>query len=462
MRSAPECSRWPSSAGPTSASRRCSTGSSARTAPSCTTCRAPPATPSTPWSRPTTGRSASSTPPACAARRRIDEGTEYYSLVRALQAIDDADVALLVIDATEGVTHQDQRLAERVDAAGCPIVVLLNKWELLDAEARADVIVRRSADRLHFLGDGAGAEDPRAHRQGRAQAAAGAGRRRSTAYQPRVPDPGGQRGHPARPRRPSPRPHGARVLYATQGATDPPTFTLFANRELPPHLPALPRAPDLASLRPRRHPDQAAGAPPDRPTERVALIGRLACGDRSRQRVAVLRRGPRLALASRPLRHGRSCCSGSSSLLACAAGRGGVGPIGSYRQRIAGASSRDSARQRRRPARGTSVKDAHTAMPLGGARRGAPSASAAPVPRGALSRCILGAGAPSSLVYGRDFVARGPPGRGRARARAAGPGGARPGGAGAPALGRAAGPRGAARDRRASRSARVYQAGHRA
>ena len=72
-------------------------------------------------------------------KAKIDEGTEYYSLVRALQAVDDADVALLVIDATEGVTHQDQRLAERIDAAGCPIVVLLNKWELLDAEARADV-----------------------------------------------------------------------------------------------------------------------------------------------------------------------------------------------------------------------------------------------------------------------------------------------------------------------------------
>ena len=71
-------------------------------------------------------------------KSRIDDGTEYYSLVRALQAVDDADVALLVIDATEGVTSQDQRLAERVDAAGCPVVVLLNKWDLLaDAERRA-------------------------------------------------------------------------------------------------------------------------------------------------------------------------------------------------------------------------------------------------------------------------------------------------------------------------------------
>ncbi|MEO5901508.1 MAG: ribosome biogenesis GTPase Der, partial [Ilumatobacteraceae bacterium] len=44
-------------------------------------------------------------------RSRIDDSAEYYSLVRALRAIDDADIALLVIDATEGITSQDQRLA---------------------------------------------------------------------------------------------------------------------------------------------------------------------------------------------------------------------------------------------------------------------------------------------------------------------------------------------------------------
>ena len=57
------------------------------------------------------------------------DGTEYFAMVRALRALDQADVALLVIDATEGVTHQDQRLAERIAASGSPVVVLLNKWE---------------------------------------------------------------------------------------------------------------------------------------------------------------------------------------------------------------------------------------------------------------------------------------------------------------------------------------------
>src|SRR4029453_5124583 len=85
-------------------------------------------------------------------RSKIDEGTEYYSLVRALQAVDDADVALLVIDATDGVTGQDQRLAERIDAAGSPIVVMLNKWDLLDADARA-ALRWQVSERLRFIGD---------------------------------------------------------------------------------------------------------------------------------------------------------------------------------------------------------------------------------------------------------------------------------------------------------------------
>ena len=83
-------------------------------------------------------------------KSKIDEGAEYFSLVRALQAIDGADAALLVLDATEGVTHQDQRLAERIDAAGCPIVVLLNKWDLLDNEGRGDATYSIE-DRLAFL-----------------------------------------------------------------------------------------------------------------------------------------------------------------------------------------------------------------------------------------------------------------------------------------------------------------------
>jgi len=164
-------------------------------------------------------------------RSKVDEATEYYSLVRALQAIDRSDVALLVIDATVGVTAQDQRLAERIDAAGCPVVVLLNKWELLDAEGRDDVGYQIS-QRLHFIG-----ESPVL----KISALSGKGVHRLLPalsgtiedYHRRVPTRKvNQVLRAAQSAQPGP--HGARVLYATQGATDPPTFTLFANKEIPP------------------------------------------------------------------------------------------------------------------------------------------------------------------------------------------------------------------------------------
>lgn len=164
-------------------------------------------------------------------RARSGEGPEYYSLVRALRALDHADVALLVLDATEGVTHQDQRLAERVDASGSPVVILLNKWDLLDTDQRLEVS-EAVADRLAFLGYAPVL---------RVSAKSGLGVHRllpavheaMAAYHRRIPTGrlndamrSAQAAHPA--------PGGARILYAVQGAVDPPTVTLFATRRLPP------------------------------------------------------------------------------------------------------------------------------------------------------------------------------------------------------------------------------------
>ncbi|MEY2463474.1 MAG: GTPase, partial [Acidimicrobiaceae bacterium] len=164
-------------------------------------------------------------------RSRIDENTEYYSLVRALQAVDRSDVAVLVIDATEGVTAQDQRLTERIDAAGCPVVILLNKIELLDADDRA-ALTSEVERKLHFIGEAVVLK---------MSALTGKGVHRLVpvladaieSYHTRIPTRkvndvirDAQIAQPA--------PHGARVMYALQGAADPPTFTLFSNKELPP------------------------------------------------------------------------------------------------------------------------------------------------------------------------------------------------------------------------------------
>jgi GTP-binding protein len=168
-------------------------------------------------------------------KSRIDEGTEYYGLVRSLQAIDRADAALLVIDATEGVTHQDQRLAERVDAAGCATVVVLNKWDLLDTDRRAEVLAQLG-DRLGFLAYAPVLKTSAltGRNVGRLLPALFQAR---DEYHRRVPTGAlnqvlaeAQAAHPP----PVERGHRPRILYATQGATDPPTFTLFTTRSLPP------------------------------------------------------------------------------------------------------------------------------------------------------------------------------------------------------------------------------------
>ena len=163
-------------------------------------------------------------------KARIDEDTEYYSTVRALKAVDKSDVALLVIDATIGITHQDQRLAERVDGAGCPIVILLNKWELLNT-AQREKIGEDVERKLSFLADPPILRISALTGKGvnrlwpALQTAVGEYRTRIPTRQVNKVIRAAQAAQPA--------PHGARVLYATQGATDPPTFTLFANREVP-------------------------------------------------------------------------------------------------------------------------------------------------------------------------------------------------------------------------------------
>ena len=65
------------------------------------------------------------------------EGVEYYGLVRSLKAIDAAHVALLVVDASEGLTGEDKRVAARVTEAGRGLVAVLNKWDLVPSGERA-------------------------------------------------------------------------------------------------------------------------------------------------------------------------------------------------------------------------------------------------------------------------------------------------------------------------------------
>ncbi|MDP4126571.1 MAG: ribosome biogenesis GTPase Der [Bacillota bacterium] len=67
---------------------------------------------------------------------RIDELTEQYSVVRSLRAVDRSDAILMLIDATDGVTDQDKKIAGYAHDAGKGIVLVVNKWDLVEKDEK--------------------------------------------------------------------------------------------------------------------------------------------------------------------------------------------------------------------------------------------------------------------------------------------------------------------------------------
>jgi GTP-binding protein len=163
-------------------------------------------------------------------RARTEAGLETYSVLRSLDALDRADIAILVIDAQEGATGQDQRLAERISASGCPAIVILNKWELVMPDDR-DAILASVGDKLAFLGDApvlkmTALSGKGVHRLWPALSTA------ALDYAKRVPTGALNRAiRDLQIKQPAPT---GKIRYAVQGASEPPTFTLFIAGRLPP------------------------------------------------------------------------------------------------------------------------------------------------------------------------------------------------------------------------------------
>lgn len=84
-------------------------------------------------------------------KAKIDEAVEYYGFVRAMRAIDRADIALLVIDATSGVTDQDQRVARFAAERGCGLILVLNKWDLVTDPEWPEDLGFQVEERLGFV-----------------------------------------------------------------------------------------------------------------------------------------------------------------------------------------------------------------------------------------------------------------------------------------------------------------------
>jgi len=87
-------------------------------------------------------------------KARVKEDVEYYSNVRSIDAINSADVTLLVLDSVSTITEQDQKIAGQIKKAGCACIILLNKWDLIPKNDHTIYVFEEEIRRrLHFLKD---------------------------------------------------------------------------------------------------------------------------------------------------------------------------------------------------------------------------------------------------------------------------------------------------------------------
>jgi len=161
-------------------------------------------------------------------KRRQRQGVEYYSELRALEAAERADVALVLVDAAEGVVEQDLAVADVARKAGCSTLVVLSKWDIgtVDLQETRGLLNRRLRQRPPAVA---------------VSAATGRGLARLldhveslfAKHVTRIPTPALNRAvgelKQARPGPSGERGRRLRLLYATQTATRPPRLRIFVN-----------------------------------------------------------------------------------------------------------------------------------------------------------------------------------------------------------------------------------------
>ncbi len=85
-------------------------------------------------------------------KKRIYEDIERYSVVRTLSAIDRSNVCVLIVDATEGVTEQDTKIAGYAHDNGKGIIIAINKWDLIEKDNKThDKFIKEIRDTLGFI-----------------------------------------------------------------------------------------------------------------------------------------------------------------------------------------------------------------------------------------------------------------------------------------------------------------------
>ena len=85
-------------------------------------------------------------------KSRIEDSVEKYSMVRALSAVDKADVCVIMIDASVGITEQDTRVAGVAHDSGKASIIVINKWDLIDKETGSlEAMTKMVKERFSFM-----------------------------------------------------------------------------------------------------------------------------------------------------------------------------------------------------------------------------------------------------------------------------------------------------------------------
>ncbi|HXZ26231.1 MAG TPA: ribosome biogenesis GTPase Der [Nitrospiria bacterium] len=166
-------------------------------------------------------------------RGKIDRGVERYSVARALDALERCDVALLVIDASEGIVDQETKLAGRVIEAGKGLVLLINKWDTKAGVEKAREAMESEIRRLFpFIPDPVVLYTSGLTKRGvnkifgqLDRVLDGCRQRITTGQLNRL-----IRRLMAKQPPPTDRGRPVKLYYLTQGGVKPPTFVLFTNR----------------------------------------------------------------------------------------------------------------------------------------------------------------------------------------------------------------------------------------
>lgn len=85
-------------------------------------------------------------------KSKMESGIEYYSMLRSIRAAERCDIALLILDGREGLTEQDKRIAGIAHGAGKAVIIIVNKWDIVEKETNTMAQFRKSLrEELKFI-----------------------------------------------------------------------------------------------------------------------------------------------------------------------------------------------------------------------------------------------------------------------------------------------------------------------